>query len=217
MKYIKKGEEPAELVAWKATDKMYKRGNYKWKRFRPDHKVPVHAALCEEQGWICCYCGIGIDLASSHIEHFRPREFFQDHMFEYDNLLCSCQRELQKEEPRHCGNAKGSWFDDDITISPLDPDCGTQFTYNETGHIGATGNDHGAEETISHLNLDDSKLVELRKAAIGAAIDSLETFQEDEIQETIEAFSRKSPVTNSFQPFCMAIVQVLTGLSFCHE
>ena len=212
MKHIEKSEEPAELSAWKMADKMYLRRNPKWKRFRPHDKIPIHEALCEEQGWICCYCGTEIELKISHIEHLRPREYFPDLQFEYDNLLCSCQRELQKEEPRHCGNAKGSWFEEGIMASPLDTDCEGRFEYLENGKIRGVTGDHGAEETVRHLNLDDDKLRELRKAAIDAAIDGLEIFQGEEHQELIGAYLQRSPVTNRFQPFCMAIVQVLTNI-----
>ena len=62
------------------------------------------------------------------------------------------------------------------------------------------------------VNLDDDKLRELRKAAIDAAIDGLEIFQGEEHQELIGAYLQRSPVTNRFQPFCMAIVQVLTSI-----
>ena len=212
MKHLEKMEEPDELVTWKANDKMFQRGRPNWKRFRNPEKNAVHVALCEEQGWICCYCGTGIDLDTSHIEHFRPREFFKDHLFEYDNLLCSCQRELQKEQPKHCGSAKGSWFEDGVTISPLDQDCETRFEYSASGHIAASGHDDGADATILYLNLDDDKLVELRKAAISAAIDSLDTFQDEEIQEMVDTYSQRSPVTDRFQPFCTAIMQVLTNM-----
>ena len=212
MKFIEKMEEPAELGTWKAGDKMFLRGRPNWDRLRSPEKKAVHAALSEEQGWICCYCGTEVDEETSHIEHFRPRKYFPDVQLEYDNLLCSCQRDLQEKEPRHCATAKGSWFEDGITISPLDHGCETRFEYSETEHISASDNDQGAEETILHLNLDDDKLVELRKAAIGAAIDSLETFQKEEIQEMIETYSQRSPVTNRFQPFCLAILQVLTNM-----
>ncbi|MEN8219842.1 MAG: hypothetical protein ABFS56_26535 [Pseudomonadota bacterium] len=57
------------------------------------------------------------------IEHFRPQKQYPELKLEYNNLLCSCQFELQKTEPRHCGNAKGSWFDENLTISPLEPSC----------------------------------------------------------------------------------------------
>lgn len=212
MKHIEKMEEPEDLVTWKANDKMYQRNQPKWNRLRSADKQPVHVALLKEQGGICCYCGTSIELDTSHIEHFRPREFFPNLQLEYDNLLCSCQRELQKEEPIHCGKAKGSWFEDGVTISPLDPNCETLFEYSESGHIAAIGYEHGADATITHLNLDDDKLVELRKAAIGAAIDGLDTFQEEEIQKMIETYSQQSPATNRFQPFCIAIVQVLLNI-----
>jgi len=212
VKHIRKGEEPSELLDWKATDKMYQRNRPKWKRFRPPVKQDVHASLCEEQGWICCYCGVGIELNTSHIEHFRPREDFPENTFDYDNLLCSCQLELSKKEPRRCGSAKGSWFEEGITVSPLEPDCERRFEYLADGRIRAVENDQGAKETIIHLDLDGAKLRELRKAAIDAAFEDIDILQNGNIQESIDIYDQRSPITNRFQPFCVAIVHTLENV-----
>lgn len=212
MKYIKKKSEPPELIEWKATDKMYRHNQPRWKRLRPPAKDAVHAALCEEQGGICCYCGVGVELDTSHIEHFQPREYFPEMQFDHKNLLCSCQRELQKEEPRHCGNAKGSWFKEGITVSPLDPGCETRFEYFEDGRIRAVADDEGARKTLCHLDLDNAKLRELRKAAINAALDDIDILQDGNIQESMGSYLQRSPINNRFQPFCMAIVQCMKSL-----
>jgi len=212
MKHIQKQEEPAELTTWKENDKMYLRGLPKWKRFGAAYKQPVHAALLEEQGGICCYCGIGVTLETSHVEHFRPRTFYPDMQFEYDNLLCSCQRKLQKEEPKHCGNTKGSWFVEGITVSPLDPDCEERFEYLGDGSVREVGGDQGAKESIQRLDLDGDKLRELRKAAITAAFTGVDMMDNNSLKQTFKAYSQRSPVTNCFQPFCMAIVQNLEEL-----
>ena len=36
-------------------------------------KRELHEALIQEQGDICCYCGMRITRESSHIEHLKPQ------------------------------------------------------------------------------------------------------------------------------------------------
>ena len=108
MKRIVKGAEPVSFAKWKNQDKMYQRGQHRWKRLSSDVKHELHKVLIAEQGKICCYCGGQVSPQNSHIEHFRPKGKgkYPQLQLKYNNLLCSWQRELQKEVPKHCGNAK---------------------------------------------------------------------------------------------------------------
>jgi len=156
-----------------------------------------------------------IKLNDSHLEHFRPKKCYPNLQLEYDNLLCSCQLELQKTEPRHCGNAKGSWFDENLTISPLDSMCESRFEYFEDGSMEPSDkNDEGAKQTIAHLALDTEKLNKLREHAIAAALEffDIDTLEEKAIQEQIEIHSQRNPADGQFPKFCSAIVNVLSGL-----
>lgn len=215
MKYINKGIEPPFFTAWKMNDKMCKRGRPNWNRLNSEIKIKLRKTLINEQGATCCYCGTRIGIDDSHVEHFRPKN---EHKFphlqlEYDNLFCSCRLELQKTEPRHCGNAKGSWFDEKLTISPLDSMCESRFEFLEDGSIRPYGkNDEGAKKTISHLALDIQKLNELRQSSIAAVLDIFDILEEDAIQEQIEIYSQRNPVDEQFTPFCSAILNVLSNL-----
>ncbi len=215
MKYIKKGEEPSFFSDWKMNDKMYQRGKPNWNRLNSDCKRELRKVLIKEQGAICCYCGTRIGTDDSHVEHFRPmdKNKYPQLQLEYDNLLCSCQSELRKTEPRHCGNAKGSWFDENLTISPLDPICESRFEFLEDGRIRPFDkNNEGTKQTIAHLSLDISKLNELRKSSITAVLDISDVLEEDVIKEQIEIYSQRNPVDESFTPFCSAILNVLSNL-----
>ncbi|MEK8020745.1 MAG: retron system putative HNH endonuclease [Candidatus Parabeggiatoa sp.] len=213
MKYILKGAEPPFFTDWKNNDKMYQRGRPNWKRLKSKEKQALHKALLEDQGEICCYCGRRIVLDDSHVEHFRPQKGYPKLQLEYENLLSSCQLELQKTEPRHCGNAKGSWFDEEQTVSPLDPSCESRFEYLEDGSLRAyDNNDEGVKATITHLALDIEKLRELRQAAISAALEEIDILDEKAIQEEIALYSQHNPVNQQFTPFCSAIVSVLSSL-----
>jgi len=189
---------------------MCKRGNPNWNRLKYQEKKELKRSLIKEQGAICCYCGVRIEPDDSHVEHFRPRNNYPELQLEYDNLLCSCQSELEKREPRHCGNAKGSWFDGNLTISPLAPECESRFEYLEDGSIRPSDrNDEGAKQTIAHLALDIEKLNELRKAAIAAVLDN---WEEETVQEQTAIYSQRNPADKKFTPFCSVIVNVLSSL-----
>ena len=116
----------------------------------------------QEQGAICCYCESRVTIGNSHVEHFRPKERFRQHQLKYDNLHCSCQRELKEAEPRHCGHSKGSWFNSRL-ISPLERDCGEHFTFTGSGEIRPRlQGDCAAKITIEKLRLNIPKLRALR-------------------------------------------------------
>ncbi len=218
MKYIEKGKEPPFFSEWKMNDKMYQRGKPNWNRLNSEVRRNLRNSLIKEQGAICCYCGTRIRIDDSHVEHFRPknRNKYPQLQLEYNNLLCSCQLELQKREPRHCGNAKGSWFDEKLTISPLDSVCQSRFEFLEDGSIRPSEeNDDGAKETITHLALDIPKLEELRKSGIAAMFEVFGVLEEGAIQEQIDVYSQRNPTDQQFTPFCSAIVNVLSNLLIC--
>jgi len=165
MKYISKGTEPQVFTDWKAL------ANDDWTPTYSDlrgvEKQAVHESLRREQGGLCCYCETSIDIADSHIEHLCPQSDPQVDPLDYSNMLCSCQRQVDRQEPKHCGNAKGNWFDAYLLVSPLDPGCEDRFAYAADGSIRArhTG-DAAAQTTIARLKLDCDKLRGLRKGLI---------------------------------------------------
>ncbi len=178
MKYIEKSIEPSSLSEWKAQDKMYKRKKAKWKRFGKPYKEKFTQVLIDEQGGICCYCEQKLKIDDCHLEHLLPQKLdtFSESLFDYKNLLCSCQQVLKKGEPRHCGNSKGSWYDKDLLVSPLDRSCESKFNYNSDGTIEST--DEASKQTIIHLQLAIDKLNSLRASAIEPFIIDPITFEE---------------------------------------
>jgi len=189
VKYIDKLDaEPEFLSKWKDQDKMYQRKRAKWKRFCNPYKKDFHTFLVNEQKSICCYCEQKITIKESHLEHLLPQSLdtYSEKLFEYKNLLCSCQRELGKGEPRHCGNSKGSQI---LPITPLQSDCEIKFTYTEDGYI--EGVDDDAKETIRILQLDIDKLNNLRANAIEPFIIdpiTLDEISEEERQQFVQSY-----------------------------
>lgn len=118
MKFIKKKErEPQRFTDWKALS------NEEWQpayhELSGRVKKDVVDSLLDEQGSLCCYCGQQISASTSHVEHFRPQSRFPEKELEYVNLHVSCQKVRKKQMPEYCGIAKGDWFDEELTISPL--------------------------------------------------------------------------------------------------
>lgn len=158
MKHIKKGSEPQSFTDWKNS------ANDDWKprfdQLSGEVKKDVKNALIVEQGGICCYCERKLDYDDTHIEHLNPQCMNEEERLEFNNFLCSCQKNLQQGEPLHCGNSKGSKV---LPITPLESNC-EKFKYTVDGQISTTCDD--SDRTIEILQLDIEKLRDLRKNAI---------------------------------------------------
>ena len=106
----------------------------------------LRKALINEQGRICCYCMKRIDVDSSHIEHFFPKEQFPDIDLLYDNLFASCNGEGSTNKyDGYCGHKKENWWRKDM-ISPTDIEEESVFKYFPNGKI-STAN----ERTTSNI------------------------------------------------------------------
>ena len=163
MKQIVKNQEPPQFSNWKRQDKMAHRPN--WNRVAGAIKTVIHDALMDEQGYICCYCESRVARDNSHVEHFRPRRTYSHLQLDYLNLHCSC--EASSGEPVRCGHKKGSWFNEELLISPLEQNCSRRFKFNGSGEIlPRSPTDSAAKETIKRLGLDLPKLNARRAAAM---------------------------------------------------
>ena len=170
MKHIVKDQNTPLFGKWKAL------ANDDWQPtygdLREPEKKEVKVSLMKEQGHICCYCERQLTDDDSHIEHFNPQSNNAVNPLDYTNMLCSCQDQLKKGEPRHCGNSKDNWFDKYLLISPLDSNCERRFAYTADGKIHpANESDDAARKTIEKLNLNIEILNDLRKKAIDPFLD----------------------------------------------
>jgi uncharacterized protein (TIGR02646 family) len=170
MKRVLKGTEPASFTEWKNS------ANDEWTptytTLQNPQKRDLHKSLLIEQGFFCCYCGREIDAASSHIEHFKPQEHYEELALEYQNLHASCLRETRPGNPLHCGHRKGNWFDEEQHISPMDEQCEQRFRYLRTGEIQSTeSEDPPATKMIEVLALDIAYLNNRRQSTIRLLFD----------------------------------------------
>jgi uncharacterized protein (TIGR02646 family) len=212
VKYIKKGEEPQSFTAWKVLARTTPNWGYSY--LQNPEKRELHEALIQEQGYICCYCGMRITRESSHIEHLQPQSIPDPGLsLEYTNLLASCQREREPKKPVHCGVAKDDWYDESLIVSPLKPDCADFFIYTDDGQILATDaveKKAAATTTIERLCLNIPKLIAMRKQAVRNLFADLniDELTEEEKQKLIQGFGQPD-ANGQYEEFCGAIAFIL--------
>ena len=213
MKEIRKGPEPPELTQWNLDCGG---APAEWDERPPNVGEALKNALLAEQGHICCYCGRRIVPGDYHIEHQVPRHGPMGDVsltFAYRNLFASCQANLGRRDPRHCGTAKGDWYDAKLFVSPLDPGCEGRFIYDVDGKVrGADPADEGAKETIAHLDLDGARLRALRNKAIEALVDGLDPDLEPEERRVLLADYAARDAQGRFQSFCFVLAAALRSL-----
>lgn len=207
MKYIQKHSEPQEFKDWKNQENSNWKPTYK--EMDKSVKKAVKQALMTEQGYICCYCEDRLNDNDSHIEHFQPKSDPAIDPLDFSNLLCSCQNNLKKREPVHCGKLKGDWFDEKQLISPLDPTCEERFAFTADGSIKPADNrDQVALTTIEKLGLNIPKLRNLRQKAIESFIDP--SLSDTELEDFVNSYLEPDNL-GQFNPF-WTTVRYLFGI-----
>lgn len=213
MKHIQKSPEPPELEAFRK--EWAESGQTpKWEDLPGDVSKAMRSALIAEQGHICCYCGRKLVQNDNHIEHFVPRNGTMGEpalTFVWENLLASCQGNLLKGDPIHCGRKKDDWFDATLMVSPLDPGCEDRFRFEFDGRIRAMHVvDLGAKTTIEKLDLDCARLQALRKTAFdGYFLEGLETELTPDDCEKLAVVFRERDGEGRYEPFCFALMAAL--------
>jgi len=189
MKHIVKNQNTPGFDKWKASANENWQPTYE--SLRDPEKKEVKDSLMKEQGKICCYCERRLTDEDSHIEHFKPQSEEDVDPLDYINILCSCQNQLKKGVPKRCGHSKDNWFDEDLLISPLYPDCEGRFAYTGDGKIHTANEfDTAATITIEKLKLDIELLNDSRKKAIEPFLDG--NLSEQEFSRFVSGYLRKN-------------------------
>ena len=179
MRHIEKKESPKAFEDWKKwfRFKNGRKANYDDLDRDGELKSAIKDELISEQFGLCCYCCKEIQHDKSHIEHFRPQVSFSEKTVDYENIHASCNG--SKGQNNHCGHKKGQWFDELLTVSPLEQDCESLFEYNINGDIIPTNENERAKKTINKLGLNVYALQTARAAAIKATGISSSNFDEE--------------------------------------
>ncbi|WP_225315670.1 HNH endonuclease family protein, partial [Bacillus safensis] len=89
-----------------------------------------------------------------------------------------------EEELDFCGHSKLDWYDEELLVSPLDPNCESYFRYNFSGSI--EDQDHkAAEETIKRLSLNSYLITNQRLAAIDGIMETIDLEDTEDIKSCI--------------------------------
>jgi uncharacterized protein (TIGR02646 family) len=221
MKYIKKKASPKQFEEWKAT-----RGSLaNYPTIPSAIKSIVRESLLDEQNWLCCYCGLSLTRNNVHIEHFRPQSKYRWLQLEYRNLHASCMGKLihhsDEEEllelSDFCGHSKKDWFDEKLTVSPLDPHCESYFEYGFDGTIRAANRHLGAEETIHKLGLNTYLPRRQREEAIDAILELIGDLSNEDKINSLITFLETPDFSNRLPSFSFVISRLLRTLVSSNE
>lgn len=173
--------------------------------------------LYDEQGGICCYCGMKLEYPFNpqfRVEHVKPKDSHRELVGEYENLLLSCRATKEELEKRknipnrkerrklfHCDEAKGA---EEITYSPLNPECENAYIYEIDGNI--KGIDDAAKKDIETLGLGCEYLKRRRSEAISVWFDD-DISSEDLLRCKDAIMSRDK--NNRLTEFCFVISNVI--------
>ena len=173
--------------------------------------------LYDDQGGICCYCGLKLKYPFNpqfRVEHVKPKDSHRELVGEYENLLLSCRAtkeefEIRENTPNreerrklfHCDEAKGA---EEITYSPLNPECENAYIYEIDGNI--KGIDDTAKKDIETLGLGGDYLKRRRSEAISVWFDD-DISSEDLLRCKDVIMSRDNE--NQLTEFCFVISNVI--------
>lgn len=197
-------------------------GRKLWRMVR-DIKVIPHLwdlkhQMYDEQGGICCYCGLRIfedsEGRKQSVEHVVPKSSHRELVGEYKNLLLTCSitdddanlMGVATNNPtlRHCDDSKE---DKPLHYTPLMPECETLFQYDVVGGVQAT--DAKAQSDIETLRLDCDLLKERRKAALSILFDEDGYFISAEELKQISSKIMSRDEDNRLPEFCFVIKSVV--------
>lgn len=208
MRHFTKIDSPETFENWKTTQGRSAR----YDGIPSQIKKDLRESLSKEQSNLCCYCGVSLQEDNKHIEHFKPQSQFPGQALKYKNLHVSCMGKKhiisEVEELEFCGHEKGNWYDEDLLVSPLDPNCESYFLFNFNGSVIDNKNS-AAKETIKKLNLDAYLLRCQREQAIEGFMEAIDLENPD--VEEIEGLicSLDTPDENGYLD---SFSYIITGL-----
>lgn len=119
--------------------------NQTWWNLSNGQRKIIIKKLILSQKYICCYCECEINEKNNHIEHFLERHDFPDKVYDYNNMLLSCQGNTENKkvtkENTTCGHKKSNSYhnkieiDYNLLLNPTDEKTSNLFLYRDDGII----------------------------------------------------------------------------------
>ncbi len=153
--------------------------DHKWWNLTDNKKSIITEKLFKSQGFLCCYCECRIDDKNKHIEHFEERHDCPEKVYDYNNMLLSCEGDrnedlsedfdsVERKENTTCGHKKSMSYhineeiDYSLLLNPTDTRTCYLFSYLngfvEPSGICNESENLKVEYTIKRLSLDSDKL-----------------------------------------------------------
>lgn len=223
MKYIKKGTEPKSLTAIKKLKELKLKP--KFENLPPSVIQDILQSLLKEQGHLCCFCTNEITEMTAQIIHFLPEEYFNAEQLDYNNMyLCGeCQQGASRDE--YCGLIGKAEL---IPKYIADPRCEGLFRYNTLGEILPSGTFRTVRKcqdnirkltprqqmlltTIEVLNLNNSRLKDLRKAIMHQVNQIAKKIGRNKAKQAIARYQEKDK-TGKYKRFAPVVIYYLDHL-----
>jgi uncharacterized protein (TIGR02646 family) len=170
MKYIQKKKEPLSLKQFRATP------GASYDNLPTRVKEELKQSLCEEQGFICCYCMQRITIENMHIEHWKSQSCYPGCELDYKNLMAVCKG--YERNPKHLSHCDKSKRDKEIMINPTDSNCEKCLKYSYSGEIDSD-NDMIKKELKEILKLNIQTLVNNRRIVLDVVFEKLKSKNPD--------------------------------------
>lgn len=143
-----------------------------WNQYKKNKDKFREYILENEQNYLCAYCEVKVNAKNSHLEHIKPKEVYKSLIFDYFNLIVSCngiECNEKGDNSRHsCGHIKDNYFDEENFLSPTEyRDINEYFKFTANGEIKPTLKDEQKSKyTIDILNLNYENLVKAREKSL---------------------------------------------------
>lgn len=159
MRLITKGQEPAELTAWK---KANPNGHYQDLEGSEQDKAirrAIRQAAIQEQFGLCAYCCKQIGVDNSSNEHLASQMENKNRTLDFANIVASCKI------PNRCNQKRGSQA---LPLTPLMAECEIELRFYLSGKV--VGTKARATETINVLALDTPAIRKERQELVDSLI-----------------------------------------------
>ena len=149
-------------------------------------KAETKNALLAEQGHVCAYCMARIKFSKMRLEHWASQEGNTELQLDYNNMLACCQgNEGQDKETHTCDKKKANLV---LKYSPSNSEhrINSRVYYQGDGKIRSSEQDFDSQlNTV--LNLNESRLLSNRVAALEAIYEKLNSRQGTRTKQQIRA------------------------------
>lgn len=219
MRYIPKNEPPQALINWKANRHaagqsldFQELGRVQVNGDDVDVKKAIKKQRLADQGHLCAYTLMRIDLDTSHVEHLKPQTFsrindriqhFIEETVDYGNMvLCYPKR----EDKGGIGYGAPHRGEKPLAVTPREDRCEKLIQYKLNGRVFSE--DPDVKKMVDEvLKLNHDTLIDRRRGAYhrkGLGLRSAKPLSEREAARLSEAVLQKD-AKNRLAPFCIGI------------